>query len=285
MTAVPILEANGAHMPALGLGTSRMRGADCAKAVETAFAVGFRHLDTAVMYGNEVEVGEGWRASGVARADAFVTTKVLPNDIGEGDLQRSASGSLQRLKLDYVDMLLIHWPNTAIPLAQSIKALCEVKSRGMTKNIGVANFTMRMLREAVRLAGEHGAKIACNQCEYHPRFDQTPLLNVCRENGVAFVSYYPLAQGRYFDDATLTAIAEAHGRSVTQVMLRWHMQQPGVAAIPKSASRAHLRDNISIFDFTLSEPEMKAISALARPGSRMVSPGFAPRWDDQGAGY
>ena len=277
---VPILKANGAQMPALGLGTSRMRGGECARAVEAAFSVGFRHIDTAVMYGNETEVGEGLRASGLDRADAFITTKVLPDDIGDGALQRSAADSLQRLRLDYVDLLLIHWPNSAIPLAQSIKALCETKTRGLAKNIGVANFTMAMLGDAVRVAGEHGMKIACNQCEYHPRLDQAPLLNLCRDNGVAFVSYYPLAQGRYFDDPVLVRIARAHGRTASQVMLRWHMQQKGVAAIPKSSSRAHLMENISIFDFSLGDADMADISALARPGARMVSPGFGPIWDD-----
>ena len=280
MTAVPTIEANGAHMPALGLGTSRLRGADCVKAVETAFSVGFRHIDTAAMYGNEVEVGEGFRASGVARADAFITTKVLPADIGAGNLQRSAAESLKRLRLDAVDLLLIHWPNSAIPLAQSIQALCDARAKGLTRHIGVANFTRAMLADAVRLAAEHGAKIACNQCEFHPRFDQSPLIDACRAHGVAFVSYYPLAQGRYIDDPTLVRIAGAHGRTVAQVMLRWHMQHKGVAAIPKSSSRAHLQENISIFDFMLGDDDMRAISALSQPGSRMVSPGFAPNWDD-----
>ena len=280
MSAVPVLAANGANMPALGLGTSKLRGAECVKAVETAVSVGFRHIDTADMYGNEVEVGEGLRASGLPRAQAFVTTKVLPANIGEGDLQRSAQASLGRLRLDYVDLLLIHWPNNAIPLAQSIKALCDAKKRGFARNIGVANFTLAMLRDAVRLAGDHGEKIACNQCEYHPRLDQRKLLDLCRENGVAFVSYYPLAQMRYIDDPVLVKIAKAHGRTPAQAMLRWHMQQPGVAAIPKSASRAHLQENISIFDFALSDAEMAAISGLARPGSRMVSPGFGPVWDE-----
>ncbi len=278
-SAVPVLDANGARMPALGLGTSRMRGADCAKAVEAAFALGYRHIDTAVMYGNEADVGEGLRACGLARGEVFITTKVLPAEIGAGDLQRSAQGSLERLKLDHVDLLLIHWPNRAIPLAQSIEALCDARTAGLTRHIGVANFTPAMLREAARLAAGHGARIACNQCEYHPRLNQDLLLAACRRAGAAFVSYYPLAQGRYFDDPILAGIAKAHGRPAAQVMLRWHMQQEGVAAIPKSAGAGHLRENIGIFDFALGADEVRAISALARPGSRMVNPGFAPAWD------
>ena len=279
-SAVPLVPANGANMPALGLGTSRMRGAECARAVETAISLGYRHVDTAVMYGNEADVGEGLRASGLPRADAFVTTKVLPDEIGAGDLQKSAAGSLRRLKLDTVDLLLIHWPNSAIPLARSIAALCDAKKQGRARNIGVANFTMAMLRDAVRLAGEHGEKIACNQCEYHPRLDQNRLLGLCRENGVAFVSYYPLAQMAYMDDPVIARVAKAHGRAPSQVMLRWLTQQQGVAAIPKSSNRAHLLQNISIFDFTLSTEDMRAISGLARPGSRMASPSFGPVWDD-----
>ena len=233
------------------------------------------------MCSSDLEVGQGLRASGLKRSDAFITTKVLPSNIGPGDLQRSAQASLKRLALDDVDLLLIHWPNAAIPLEKSIEALCDAKRRGYAKNIGVANFTRGMVDESVTLAARHGEKLACNQCEYHPRLDQTPLIETCRRHGVAFVSYYPLAQGRYIDDPTLVKVAKAHGRTVAQVMLRWHVQQQGVAAIPKSSSPAHLKENISIFDFKLADEEMRAISAMARPGSRMVNPaGYAPKWDE-----
>ncbi len=279
MTAVPVLPANGANMPALGLGTWKLRGVECVDAVAKALALGYRHIDTAVMYGNEAEVGEALRAAAVPRGEVFLTTKVLADQTGEGNLQRSAGECLERLKFDSVDLLLLHWPNASIPLAQTIAALCDAQQRGMTRHIGVANFTSALLRDAVKLAGEHGARIACNQCEYHPRLDQSRLLGVCRDNGVAFVAYYPLAQGRYFDDAVLTRVAKAHSREVSQIMLRWLVQQPGVAAIPKSASPAHLAANFDIFGFALSPQEMADISAMARPGSRMISPGFGPVWD------
>ena len=141
-TLVPRLDAHGANLPALGLGTSKLRDAECRRAVTTALELGYRAIDTAVMYGNEVEVGEGLRASGLPRAELFVTTKVLPTDIDAGALQSSAQASLERLKLDQIDLLLIHWPNRAIPLARSIEALCDARRRGLTRAIGVANFPL-----------------------------------------------------------------------------------------------------------------------------------------------
>ncbi len=278
-TAVPMLSGNGANIPAVGLGTSGLRGPDCQRAVETALAVGYRHVDTAVMYGNEVEVGQALKASGVKRKDAFVTTKVLPGDIGPGDLQKSARGSLQRLGLDQVDLLLIHWPNTAIPLAGSIAALCETKMQGLARHIGVANFPTALLAQAVELAASHGEKLSANQCEYHPRLDQTKLLAACRAQGIIFVSYCPVGKGGYHGDPVVSAIARRINKSPAQVVLRWHLQQTGVAAIPRSGQRAHLMENIDVFDFALTEADMKAISGLATPGGRLVRPPMAPQWD------
>ena len=276
MNSIP---ANGAHIPVLGLGTFRLRGEECARVVAEAAELGYRHFDTAAMYDNEEDVGEGLVRCGVKRSEIFVTTKVWHSDIGGGALQRSAEASLKRLKLGFADLLLIHWPNASIPLGESIEALCDAKARGFAKNIGVANFPMALLREAVGLAAQHGEKIACNQCERHPRFPQAPLLDVCRENGVGFVSYQPIAQGNYLDDPVLVKIARSHGRETSQIVLRWQVQQPGVAAIPKASSRKHLAENLALFDFQLTAEEMSAINAMARAGSRKVNPGFAPAWD------
>ena len=276
---VPRLFANGARMPAIGLGTSRLRGADCARAVENALSVGYRHIDTAVMYANEPEVGQGLKNGGVARDEVFVTTKVLPADIGAGALQKSAEASLKRLGLDHVDLLLIHWPNKAIPLSASIAALCDAKKQGLTRNIGVANFPSAMLDLAVRLAAGHGEKLAANQCEYHPRLDQTKLLAACRAHGVALVSYCPIGQGAFLSDPAITAIARRLGRTPAQIVLRWHMQQEGVAAIPKSSQRTHMIENLKVFDFSLNDADMKALFGLAIPGGRILSPASAPTWD------
>ncbi len=278
-TLAPRLFANGARLPAIGLGTSRLRGAECARAVEGALSLGYRHIDTAVMYANEAEVGEGLKNAGLPRDEIFITTKVLPGDIGAGDLQKSAHGSLKRLGLDHVDLLLIHWPNKAIPLSASIAALCDAKKQGLTRNIGVANFPSAMLDLAVRLAASHGDKIATNQCEYHPRLDQTKLLAACRAHDVVLVSYCPIGQGAFLSDPVITRIARGLRKTPAQVVLRWHVQQSGVAAIPKSSQRTHMFENIHIFDFALSEADMKAISGLATPAGRILSPPAAPDWD------
>ena len=278
-TATMRLPSPGAQIPAIGLGTFRLTGASAVSAVSGALALGYRHLDTAAMYDNETEVGEGLRASGVARDQVFITTKVWTTDIAKGDLQASAQASLSRLKLDQVDLMLIHWPNKAIPLAQSIEALCDAKQRGYARNIGVANFPAAMLDDAVRLAATHGEKIATNQCEYHPRLSQAKVLEACRRHEVVFVSYSPLGQGSLTADPAIAQIAARQGKTPSQIVLRWHVQQEGVAAIPKAGSAGHQRDNLDVFGFVLPEEDMRAISALANPDGRLVKPGFMPEWD------
>jgi diketogulonate reductase-like aldo/keto reductase len=258
----PLVEAKAARIPALGLGTWSLRGEECARTVARALAVGYRHIDTAAMYGNESEVGQGFRASGLNRDDVFITTKVWNSDIGAGDLQRSAEASLKRLKMSFADLLLIHWPNPSIPLKDSIAALCDAKRRGLTRHIGVSNFPVDLLRQAAALASE---PIVADQCECHPRLDQTPLIDECRKLGVAFVSHRPLGKGALARDPLLTRIAARHGKSAAQVALRWHIQK-GLVAIPKAAQPAHLEANIAIFDFELSGEEMVEISAMGRRG-------------------
>jgi diketogulonate reductase-like aldo/keto reductase len=256
----PLVAAKDAHIPALGLGTWALRGTECAKAVEGALALGYRHIDTAAMYGNEREVGQGLRAAGVQRDHVFITTKVWSSDIGAGDLQRSAEASVARLQIPIVDLLLIHWPNPSIPLKESIAALCYAKRGGLTRHIGVSNFSVELLRQAVGLSSE---PIIANQCECHPRHDQTPLIEECNRLGVVFVSYRPLGKGALARDPLLARIAAAHGKSAAQVALRWHIQL-GLVAIPKAARREHLAENFAIFDFALSEKEMEEISAMGR---------------------
>lgn len=270
-----VLNANGAAIPALGLGTWALAGDDCVLAVKAALEAGYRHIDTAAMYGNEDAVGAGLRASGVPRDEVFVTTKVWHTDLAPADLRRSAEASLTRLGLDRVDLLLIHWPNAAIPLAGTIGALCGAKRAGLARHVGVANFTVALLDEAVALADE---PIVANQCEYHPYLNQDRVLAACRRHGVAFVSYCPLGRAQAVQDPAIAGIAKAHGRTAAQIILRWHMQQ-GVAAIPKSGDRERIRANLDVFDFTLASDEMARISGLARRNGRMVSPATAPRWD------
>jgi diketogulonate reductase-like aldo/keto reductase len=273
----PVVNANGAAIPAIGLGTWQLRGEDCAAAVASALQAGYRHIDTAAMYGNEEAVGAGLRASGVARDEVFVTTKVWPEDLAPADLRRSAEASLKRLGLSRVNLLLVHWPNAAIPLPGTIRALCEAKRAGLARHIGVANFTVRLLDEAVAAADE---PIAANQCEYHPYLDQSLVRAACRKHGAAFIAYCPIGKAQVLGEPAIQAIAQAHGRTPAQVVLRWHVQQPGVAAIPKSGDPRRQRENLAVFDFALADEEMAAIPGLARRGGRMVTPVWSPRWDE-----
>jgi diketogulonate reductase-like aldo/keto reductase len=278
-TRMPRLAANGANIPLIGLGTSFLRDAECVRATETALSLGYRHIDTAVMYGNEVEVGNAIRSSGMHRSELFITTKVMAEEVGEGDLQRSAAGSLKRLGLDYVDLLLFHWPNSAIPLSISVKALCDAKKLALTRHIGVANFPTKLLEAAVALAADHGERLVANQCEYHPLLNQTKLLQACRASGIAFVSHTPLGQGRLPNDPTLVTIARRVGKTPAQILLRWNIQQLGVVTIPKSAHPARLVENLQVFDFELSDDDMNDLFGMASADGRMVQPATAPEWD------
>ncbi|MCG6858190.1 MAG: aldo/keto reductase [Salaquimonas sp.] len=271
------LNANGANMPAIGLGTWTLKGHQCTELVTTAIDAGYRHIDTAAMYDNEKEVGEGIRASGLPRDELFVTTKVWPSDIAAGDLQRTAEASLKRLGLDRVDLLLIHWPSKTVPLGESIAALNEVAARGMTRHIGVANFTTGLLDEAVALSER---KLTCNQVEYHPYLNQDKVLASCRRHGMAFISYCPLGRGgNLFGESAIREAAQAYGRTPAQIVLRWHVQQHGVGAIPRTSKPQRLKENLDVFDFALSADEMAAISRLTSQGHRICDFDFSPEWD------
>jgi 2,5-diketo-D-gluconate reductase B len=270
-----VVEAHGAHIPAVGLGTMTLKEDVCIDIVQEALRRGYRHLDTAQMYGNEREVGEGLRASGVARGEVFVTTKVWWNRFAAGDLERSVEESLEKLKLSAVDLLLLHWPNPQIPLADTIGALCKVKRGGLTRHIGVANFTIPLLDEAVRLSSE---PLVTNQIEVHPFIDQSRVIAACRAHGLSVTAYCPVARGKVPGDPTLQRIGGAHGKSATQVALRWLVQQ-GFIVIPRTSNKERLSENLAVFDFNLSKADMKDIAGLARPDGRVVNPPHAPKWD------
>jgi len=276
-TAANLIDANGAHIPAIGLGTWTFDDRVAEQLVDAAVRAGYRHIDTAAMYGNELGVGAGLRGSGVARDDIFLTTKVWHTDIADGPLQRSVEASLGRLAVDHVDLVLIHWPSRSVPLAESIAALNAVREAGLARNIGVSNFPSALLDEAVSLSE---GPLACNQVEYHPYLGQDRVLEACRRHGVALVSYCPLARGSDLQaEAPIAAAAERLGRSPAQIVLRWHVQQPGVAAIPRSSRPEHIAENLQVFDFALTGEEMASISALRSRGMRVCDFDFAPNWD------
>lgn len=272
------VETASGSIPKLGVGTWQLTGEACSSLVSQALDVGYRHIDTAVMYGNEEAVGEGLKTASVDRDDVFVTTKVWFDQIGEGDLQRSAESSLKRLNLDYVDLLLIHWPNPEIPLTESIRALCDAKSSGLARGIGVSNFPSALLDLALELAAE---PLICNQVEYHPFLTQKTLLAACRKNNMAMTAYAPIAKGTVADDPVIREIANDHDVTPAQIAIAWLYGQENVVAIPKTASRERLIENMAASEISLSPSEMDRISALGSPSGRMVNAGFAPQWDDE----
>lgn len=269
------IEANGARIPAIGLGTWELRGRTCARLVEQALRFGYRHIDTAQMYENEREVGEGLRASGVDRNDVFVTTKVWTTHFAPNDLERSVKESLKQLRLAQIDLVLLHWPNPRIPLSETLSALANVRRLGMTRHIGVSNFTVALIEQAAALCPE---PLVCNQVEYHPYLDQAKVLEACRRHDMALVAYSPVAKGRIKNDETLARIGAAYGKTAAQVCLRWLVQQ-NVAAIPRTSRIERLSENIEIFDFALTDDEMTQISAMGSVKGRLTDFGFAPKWD------
>jgi 2,5-diketo-D-gluconate reductase B len=269
------IEANGARIPAIGLGTWELRGRTCARLVEQALRLGYRHIDTAQVYENEREVGEGLRASRVRREDVFVTTKIWTTHFAPNDLERSTKESLTKLRLFEVDLLLLHWPNPQVPLSETMGALAHVKKLGMAKHIGVSNFTVALIDEAVAACPE---PLICDQVEYHPYLDQTKVKDACARHGMAVVAYSPVAKGRIRGDETLTRIGQVHGKTAAQVCLRWLVQQ-NVAAIPRTSKIERLSENIGIFDFVLSDDQMGQISAMANTKGRLTDYAFAPKWD------
>ena len=269
------VEANGAKIPAIGLGTWELRGRACARLVEQALRLGYRHIDTAQVYENEREVGEGLRASGIRRDDVFVTTKVWTTHFAPNDLERSTKESLTKLHLSEVDLLLLHWPNPRVPLQETLGALAHVKKLGLTRHIGVSNFTVSLIEQAVAACPE---PLVCDQVEFHPYLDQTKVREACARNGLAVVAYSPVAKGRIKNDQTLAAIGQAHGKTAAQVCLRWLVQQ-NVSAIPRTSRIERLSENIDIFDFALSDEEMGRISRMGSAKGRLTDFGFAPKWD------
>lgn len=269
------IEAKGAKIPAIGLGTWELRGRTCARLVEQALRLGYRHIDTAQVYENEREVGEGLRASGVKRGELFVTTKVWTTHFWPSDLERSAKESLVRLRLSEVDLLLLHWPNPQVPLAETLGALARVKQLGLARHIGVSNFTVALIEEALAACPE---PLVCDQVEYHPYLDQTKVREACARQGMALVAYSPVARGRIKGDQTLGRIGAGYRKTPAQVCLRWLVQQ-NVAAIPRTSKLERLSENIDIFDFELSDGDMREISGMGSAGGRLTDYGFAPKWD------
>jgi diketogulonate reductase-like aldo/keto reductase len=268
--------AAGVEIPVIGMGTWKLKGGDCAEVVAGALKAGCRHVDTASIYGNEREVGEGLRASGVPRDQVFLTTKIWRDELSEQALPRAAEESLKRLGVDRVDLLLIHWPNDAFPLDGAIRALAGVKRRGLARAIGVSNYPVAMIDQAAAISPE---PLAVNQVEYHPYLSQRRVLEALRRHGMKLTAYSPLAEGEVVRDPVIRAIADTHGATPAQVAIAWLIAQPDVIAIPKSASVGRVVQNLRAAELALSPEELARISGLARPDGRRVSIGGWVRWD------
>ncbi len=269
------LTTQGISLPRLGLGTFRMQGDVCRAAVESALGLGYRHIDTAEMYGNEEAIGPAIAGSGIARKDLHVTTKVWHENLAPDAIRKAFDTSLGKLKLDHVDLYLVHWPSPGMNLAAVLETLMKFKQEGRTRAIGVANFTIALLKQAVE---EIKAPIACNQIEYHVMLDQTPVRKYLASKSIPLVAYCPLAQGRAASNEVLIEIGKKHDVSAAQVALKWLLDQDGVAAIPKASRAESQQANLGALKVKLDDDDRKAIAALPKD-QRFVKPGFAPAWD------
>lgn len=268
--------AHGAAVPALGFGVFRMSDAEVERVVPAALEAGFRHFDTAQIYQNEAALGRALQAAGARRDDLFLTTKVWVDNYSADAFVASVDESLDRLKVDQVDLLLLHWPADQVPIAEQVERLNAVQAAGKTRFIGVSNQNIAQMRESIERSA---APIVTNQVELHPYLPQHALTAAAKESGVAVTAYYSMADGAVPKDEVLQRIGARYGKSAAQVGLRWLIQQ-GYIALSKTANPARAAENIAIFDFALDDADMAAIAALARPDGRLVSPaGLAPAWD------
>ena len=267
------LEIQGSTVPKLGFGTWEILGRDCEEAVTDALAIGYRHIDTAQAYDNEADVGRALAASSIPREELFLTTKLWRDEYAADRVRPSAEGSLERLQVSCVDLLLLHWPNDEVPLEETLGALAELREAGLIKHFGVSNFPAGMLREALAVA-----PIFADQVEFHPFLGQDALVDLAVEQDFMLTAYSPLARGKVPADAALREIGEAHGKSAGQIALRWLLDKPNVCAIPKASSHERRVENFEVFDFELSGDERAQIDALPKD-ERVIDPGFAPDWD------
>ena len=263
----------GAKVPALGYGTWQIEGDTCREGVEHALAIGYRHIDTAQGYENEDQVGTGINNSGVPRDQIWLTSKLRPDWFDADTARKRTEESLSKLQTDYLDLFLLHWPNDEVPLEETLGVMREFQDAGRIRHVGISNFTPTQMRKANDIL-----RVFTNQVEYHPYLHQRFVRETAKDLGMLVTAYSPIAQGAVLDDPTLNEIGAAHGKSAVQVTLRWLIQQDDVAAIPKAASASHRESNFDIFDFELSDDEMKAVHALERE-QRLIESPYSPAWE------
>ena len=275
-----IRTAGQANIPVLGLGTWQSTGQDCVDVVSQALKMGYEHIDTAQAYGNEKEVGQGIKQSGVSRDKFFLTTKIFPDDMKfePEKLIAAAKRSLADLDTDYVDLLLLHWPDDRVPLSETIPALCELQKQGLTRHIGVSNFNIANIIEAEKYAD---VPIVVNQVEFHPFIKQKTLQTFLNNHHILLEAYSPLARGDVFDNEIIKEIADKHNVTPAQISLAWILADKHRIAIPKTANPDHLQGNLDAINVQLSADEIEKINGLARADGRKIEhPDYSPEWDD-----
>jgi diketogulonate reductase-like aldo/keto reductase len=279
MATAPLIDHPFLPMPAIGFGTFELDGDTVLRILPEALGMGYRHIDTAQVYGNEAEVGRALEASDVQRSDVFVTTKVWVDRFDPAELKGSVLESLDRLRSDYIDLLLLHWPAFGpIGMGPALEALVREQEDGRVRHIGVSNFTIDHLEQASAIVGDN--RIATNQVEFHVYLGQQRLREAMRRLNMALTAYMPLAKGDVADDPELAEIGRAHGKSAAQVALRWLVEKEAVAAIPATSNGQHARANLEIFDFQLTAHEVQRIDGL-RKDHRICTPAsLSPDWDD-----
>ncbi len=259
-------------IPKLGFGTWQIKGTQCVKAVKKALEVGYRHIDTAQIYENETEVGEGILSSEIPREEIFLVTKVWKDYLDFREVLLSVSRSLDNLKTEFIDLLLIHWPNSQYPLEDTFSALKELVQTKKVKHIGVSNFTPQLLKKALKIY----PSLICNQVEYHPFLDQSPLIRIMKKQKMFLTAYSPLARGEVFKNTTLKSIAKKYKKTPAQIALRWLLDQENIIAIPKAKTFSHITSNFKIFDFQLNPEDKRRIKKLTSRNRRLVRPPWAP---------
>ena len=272
--------AGKANIPVLGLGTWQSTGQDCVAVVKKALEMGYEHIDTAQAYDNEKEVGQGIKQSGVARDKFFLTTKIFPDDMKfqPEKLAEAAKCSLENLDTDYVDLLLLHWPDDRVPLSETIPALCELQKQGLTRHIGVSNFNIADIIEAEKYAD---VPIVVNQVEFHPFIKQNTLQTFLNNHHILLEAYSPLARGDVFDNDIIKEIADKHNVTPAQISLAWILSDKHRVAIPKTSNPDHLQGNLDAIKVELSADELEKLGSLARSDGRKIEhPDYSPVWDD-----
>lgn len=261
--------SSGYEMPILGLGTWQLTGRRCKEAVKKAIELGYKHIDTAWIYDNQENVGDAIKESGVKREKLFITSKVWTDNLRYEDVLEQCKETLNQLKLDYLDLYLIHWPDSDVPLEETFRAFKKLVSEKKIRSIGVSNFNIARVREAME---KSEIPVSVNQVEYHPYLNQESLLEECRKNKIILTAYSPLARGKIINDKVLKSVAEKYDKTASQVTLRWLLQK-NIVVIPKASSENHLKENMEIFDFELKKEDMEKINKI-NIRKRLVNPGF-----------